>query len=222
MKIHIAFDMPVLNNKEYVLKCNQSISKEPFKVFEIMNFVKNFNPEQRKYYAIEIRLVGKMEKPINWEIWLNGIKKDYIVDKSRAEVSRRLFRERMPLMPRVVSQEKNKDSNDKNAEVHNNSDLNACDPEFSPIERFSLRNDLSKKNANLKHGDNPDDVASKQMSTSVFPKKVLADCHMTNTCEKQQPEFCSMEIFAMKKKRVHEPNLSNMQRKRNRKSNNIN
>ena len=92
--------MPALKPGDYVVSCNQSISMEPFKVFEALNFVQIFKPDERKIFSIQVALVGEMMKPDNWVGFLNGIKKDYIVDEERKEISRKLFGELCPLFPR--------------------------------------------------------------------------------------------------------------------------
>ena len=75
----------------------------------------NFKPNERKKFTIEIGLVGVMMKPDNWVVYLNGIKNDYIDSKESNEISRRLFGEPMPLMPKVISQEIEKDRDQNNA-----------------------------------------------------------------------------------------------------------
>ena len=80
----------------------------------------NFKPNERKKFTIEIGLVGVMMEPDNWVVYLNGIKNDYIDSKESNEISRRLFGEPMPLMPKIISQEIEKDRDQNNAiDSHN-------------------------------------------------------------------------------------------------------
>ena len=109
MKMDMGFVMPKIGEKEFVVKCNGTISKEPYSIFKTLNFVKEFNPDRRKKFAVQIALVGEMVKPNSWEQWLAGIKKEYIRDQARIEIARKLFGERMPLIPNIISQESGHD-----------------------------------------------------------------------------------------------------------------
>ena len=150
IKIDIGMKLPVLQDKEYVVKWNQSKSLEPYKLFEALNFVRVFAPQRRKVFTIKLALLGKMEKPNSWAEWLKSTKEDYVLDEESKERSRKLFGERMPLMPKIISQ----DSEVNRGEGAENSDRNAINPNgpCSDLLSLTMTPIRSEKNALIERG----------------------------------------------------------------------
>ena len=150
------------------MKYYQSVSLEPYKLFEALNFARTFAPQRRKVFAIKLALVGKMVKPKSWAEWLNAIKEDYILDEASKERSRKLFGERIPLIPKIISQDKV--VNRSRSVDH--SDERVVDPKSHFSDCLSLTNTPVRKenNASIERGPLPS-MSNFQMHDSIVGKK---------------------------------------------------
>ena len=67
IKLDSGFKMPSLSDKEYLVKTNAGVPKEPYKLFQMLKFRETFDSKERKTFNIHIVLVGKMTKRESWE-----------------------------------------------------------------------------------------------------------------------------------------------------------
>ena len=97
--------MPNLSKKEYLVQCNENLSTEPFKIFDLFKFKIKFNSNERKSFVIVIDLGGKMKQFENWDKWLKELKTEFKIDTQKMEEGRNLFGVKLPFLSKVISQE---------------------------------------------------------------------------------------------------------------------
>ena len=62
LKVDGVLTIPNLSEKEYLVQCNENLSTEPFKIFDLFKFKIKFNSNERKSFVIVIDLGGKMKQ----------------------------------------------------------------------------------------------------------------------------------------------------------------
>ena len=177
-----------------------------------------------------------MMKPDNWVGYLNGIKINYIVDEERKEISRQLFGDRMPLIPKVISQnsEKERDNNADNLRkgdrIHQSGDLRPLRTPSPRNYHLSHRRKILVKNAISRDVSKKSDmklraVSFKDKQSSTITKLAFQEIQKDIFKDFRRPVNSGIPALKSKKKRIHkcvsesESSQTNLNRKRKRKKN---
>ena len=63
VKSDVGFELQPLSKKDFVVQCHETLSVEPFKIFQALHFNERFNHGGRVKFLVKIIYVGKMIKP---------------------------------------------------------------------------------------------------------------------------------------------------------------